>query len=105
MVRRLLSGAPPKTPTDPAILELFRQVRAGEALPPDTCPRLVECLEHPDFWVRWQAHGLLIRLVPAGKGFGYRAWGPAKKRDVAVAKWRELVPAGPAADSAGASEG
>jgi hypothetical protein len=100
MVRRAFSRTPPET-SDPAIFELFRQLGAGEAPPPDACPRLVEYLGHPNFWVRWQAHRYLVRLVPAGKGFGYRAWDPAKKRDTAIAKWRELVPAGPAAASVG----
>jgi hypothetical protein len=99
-VRHALSGAPSETPADPAIIDLFGQLSRGEAPPPDACPRLVECLGHPNFVVRSQAHRYLVQLVPAGKAFGYRAWGPAKKRDAAIAKWRELVPAGPAAESA-----
>jgi hypothetical protein len=100
-VRRLFRRAASDTEADPATLELFRQLGAGDPGPPDACPRLVECLGHPSFWIRWQAHRHLVRLVPAGKGFGYKAWDPAKKRDTAIAKWRELVPAGPAAESAG----
>jgi hypothetical protein len=91
-VRRALAGDQAAAPADAATLEFFRQLNAGNVTAPGTCPRLVEYLGHPNIGVRYQAYHHLLRLVPAGKSFGYKVWGSAGSRAEAIAKWQQLIP-------------
>jgi hypothetical protein len=90
-LRRALSGTTAAAAAGPEVEELFRKLAAGDMTDPQTCPRLVECLEHPNGWVRFQAYRHLVRLAPAGKSFGYKAWAGASTRNKAIAKWRQLI--------------
>jgi uncharacterized protein (TIGR03000 family) len=61
---------------------------------PETYEVLIDLLKHSKLAVRELARWHLVRLAPEGKKIDYDAAAPPEQRDLAVAQWRALIPAG-----------
>ena len=55
---------------------------------------VLRLLDHPRLAVRELAHWQLVRMAPMEKAIPYDAAAPAAARQKAIARWRELIPAG-----------
>jgi hypothetical protein len=76
------------------ILQLLHSFSPEEVNRPETYEMLIDHLDHNRLAVRGLANWHLVRLVPAGKEFGYNPMGSKEERKAAIDKWRKLIPPG-----------
>jgi hypothetical protein len=77
-----------------AVLQLLHSFGDADLARPETYEVLIDYLSHDRLALRGLAYWHLIRLVPAGKEFGYNPLDPKEAREAAVRKWKQLIPAG-----------
>jgi hypothetical protein len=94
LYRRLIERAKYSPAHAEAIVQLLHSFGEAELSRPETYETLIDYLDCDVLPLRGLAHWHLIRLVPGGKAFDYSPLDPKEKREAAVRKWRQLVPAG-----------
>jgi hypothetical protein len=77
-----------------AVLYLLHSFGDDDLKHPETYQLLVKELESERLAIRGLANWHLIRLVPAGRKFGYDPLAPKEERAKAAADWRKLIPPG-----------
>jgi hypothetical protein len=83
------------TPAEAAgMLDLLHTFGDEDLARPETYRVLINYLGSDRVGLRQLAYWHLQRLVPAGVKLGYAPLDPKEKRDAAIKKWHELVPAG-----------
>jgi hypothetical protein len=75
-------------------IQLLHSFGEDDLACPETYEMLIDYLDHEKLPVRGLAYWHLSRLVPEGTKFGYNPLEPKKKRAVAVAQWKKLIPHG-----------
>ncbi len=73
------------------LLQLLHSFGDADLAQPELYKMLVKFLDHEKMGVRGLAHWHLLRLVPAGKEFGYNPNDPKEKREKARDQWKKLV--------------
>jgi hypothetical protein len=76
------------------IMQLLHSFGEADLARPETYQTLIDYLDHNLLGIRALAYWHLYRLVPAGRDLGYNPLDPKDAREVAIKKWRELVPPG-----------
>jgi hypothetical protein len=76
------------------VLQLLHSYGEEDLARPELYETLIDYLGHDKLAVRGLAYWHLVRLVPAGKDFGYNPQDSKESRDAAIKKWRKLIPAG-----------
>jgi hypothetical protein len=76
------------------ILQLLHSFGDEELAQPELYEALIRYLNHENLAVRGLAYWHLVRLVPAGKEFGYNLMDDKDARAKAVEKWKKLIPNG-----------
>jgi hypothetical protein len=76
------------------VLQLLHSYGEEDLTRPELYETLIDYLGHDKLAVRGLAYWHLVRLVPAGKDFGYNPQDSKESRDAAVQKWKKLIPAG-----------
>ena len=76
------------------ILQLLFGFDEEETSRPALYELLIALLESQQIAARELAHWHLVRLAPGGRDIPFDAAGPAPRRIAAVARWRQLIPAG-----------
>jgi hypothetical protein len=76
------------------VMQLLHSFGTDDLAHSETYQTLIDYLAHDKLAIRGLAHWHLVRLVPAGKDFGYSPFDPQEKREEAIKKWRKLIPKG-----------
>jgi hypothetical protein len=76
------------------VLQLLHSYGDEDLSRPETYEVLIDYLKSDRLAIRGLAYWHLVRVVPSGASIGYNPLDPKEKRDLAAAKWRELIPAG-----------
>jgi hypothetical protein len=76
------------------VLQLLHSYGEEDLARPELYETLIDYLGHDKLAVRGLAYWHLVRLVPAGKDFGYNPQDSKESRDAAIQKWKKLIPAG-----------
>jgi hypothetical protein len=77
-----------------AVVQLLHGFSEHDLAKPETYETLIDYLNHSRLALRGLAYWHLSRLVPAGQELKYNPLDTKEDRQKAIAKWRELVPAG-----------
>jgi hypothetical protein len=75
-------------------LQLLHSFGEADLARPETYETLIDYLDHDKFAIRGLAYWHLSRLVPEGKELGYNPADDKDARQVAIKKWRKLIPPG-----------
>jgi hypothetical protein len=76
------------------ILQLLHSFGDEELAQPELYEALIRYLNHENLAIRGLAYWHLVRLVPAGKEFGYNLMDDKDTRAKAIEKWKKLIPTG-----------
>jgi hypothetical protein len=73
------------------VMQLLHSFGDAELERPELYTTLVKYLGSDELGIRGLAHWHLVRLVPAGKKFGFNPLDPKDKRDKAREEWKKLI--------------
>lgn len=91
LYRRLVEKRGFKPAQAEGILQLLHSFGDADLAQPELYKMLVKYLDHDALGIRGLAHWHLVRLVPAGKDFGFNPLDPKDKRDKAREQWKKLI--------------
>lgn len=91
LYQRLLDKRGLKPVQAAGILQLLHSFGDADLAHPEVYKMLVKFLDNDVLGIRGLAHWHLVRLVPAGKEFGYNPLDPKDKRDKARDQWKKLI--------------
>jgi hypothetical protein len=91
LYQRLVNKRGLKPAQAAGVMQLLHSFGEAELAQPELYTTLVRYLDNDVLGIRGLAHWHLVRLVPAGKEFGYNPLDPKEQRDKARAEWKKLI--------------